>query len=203
MSQKASGYARIEGDAYFTPEWVTEALMAVERIPYGGVWDPAAGAGHILRPFAAAGHTVWGTDILPADNRIRIGDFFEQRLGESVISAIVTNPPYGKGGRLAVKFIERAIELMRGAPGGHGMVAMLLRVDFDSANGRRPIFDDHPAFAAKYTLTKRIRWANLEQSASGPTENHAWFVWRWDRRPGEQRYYGYLPATNGGIFARP
>lgn len=193
MSQKASGYERIEGDAYFTPEWVTEALMSVEKFPYGGVWDPAAGAGHILRPFKAAGHTVWGSDILPADDGVHFGDFFDMRLGESMISTIVTNPPYGKGGRLAVKFIERALDMTRVAPGGHGKVAMLLRVDFDSAITRRHIFGDHPAFAAKYTLRKRVRWANLEQSAAGPTENHAWFVWDWARRPGERPYYGYLP----------
>lgn len=153
MSQKASGYERIEGDAYFTPHWVTEALLSVEKFPYGGVWDPAAGAGHILDPFKAAGHTVWGTDINPAAAGILLGDFFDQRLGESMISAIATNPPYGVRGRLAVKFIERAVDLMRGAPGGVGKVAMLLRVDFDSADGRRHIFNDHPAFAAKYTLT--------------------------------------------------
>jgi len=193
VSQAASGYARIEGDKYFTPAWVTEALLSVETFPYGGVWDPAAGAGHILEPFAAAGHTVWGTDIAPDAPSVTQGDFFDQRLGESMISSIVTNPPYGTGGRLAVDFIERAVDLMRGAPGGAGKVAMLLRVDFDSANGRRPIFNDHPAFAAKYTLTKRIRWANLEQSASGPTENHAWYVWDWAKRRDAARAYGYLP----------
>jgi hypothetical protein len=194
MSQKDSGYERISGDRYFTPAWVTEALLSAEAFPYGGVWDPAAGAGHILRPFKAAGHVVWGSDVQPdTDAGIRHGDFFDQRLGESTISSIVTNPPYGKGGRLAVQFIERALDLMRGAPGGAGKVAMLLRVDFDSANGRRPIFNDHPAFAAKYALTKRIRWVNLEQKASGPTENHCWMIWDWGRPKNAPVRYGYLP----------
>jgi hypothetical protein len=202
VSQAASGYERIEGDAYFTPHWVTEALLSVEKFPYGGVWDPAAGAGHMLAPFKAAGHTVWGSDINPAADGVRHGDFFDMKLGESMISSIVTNPPYGVGGRLAVKFIERSLELMRGAPGGMGKVAMLLRVDFDSAATRAHIFGDHPAFAAKYTLTKRVRWANLPQvdkngkKTSGPTDNHALYVWDWSRRSGERPYYGYLPLKS-------
>lgn len=194
MSQKSSGYERIEGDRYFTPHWVTEALISVERFA-GTVWDPAAGAGHIMTPFLRAQHTVLGTDIEPADLIVDPGDFFDAvpHIGRA---AIVTNPPYGKGGRMAVRFIERALLLME--PVG-GKVAMLLRVDFDSANGRRPIFNDHPAFAAKYTLTKRIRWANLPQvdengdPTSGPTDNHAWFVWDWQKRRDTHRAYGYLP----------
>jgi hypothetical protein len=73
-----------------------------------------------------------------------------------------------------------------------GKVAMLLKVDFDSAGGRRRLFADHPAFAVKYVLTRRIRWANLEQSAAGPTENHAFYIWDWRKRGGAPSI-GYLP----------
>lgn len=204
MSQKASGYERIDGDAYFTPAWVTEALLSVEQFP-DGACDPACGAGHIVEVVRRAGAPALGIDIkryepLAADPPLALlyaerdlhagGDFL--RCTVSPLKNLITNPPYGQRGALAVDFIKRALELTR--PLG-GKVAMLLRVDFDSAAGRRGIFDDHPAFAAKYTLTKRIRWANIEQKDSGPTENHAWFVWSWGRRPNEARYYGYLPRA--------
>ena len=54
---------------------------------------------------------------------------------------------------------------------------MLLPMNFDAAKGRRDLFAENPAFKAKYVLTKRIRWENLEQKAAGPSSNHAWYVW--------------------------
>jgi hypothetical protein len=189
VSQGASGYDRIEGDRYYTPAWVTEALLSVEKF-HGGTIDPAAGAGHIVDAFTAFGLSIEGTDIDPDAIHVRGPlDYLSAVPGLSLHN-IVTNPPYGKGGRLAVSFIEKALADTEAAG---GKVAMLLRIDFDSANGRRKVFGDHPAFAAKYALTKRIRWANLPQSDSGPTDNHAWFVWDWSRRRDSARAYGYLP----------
>lgn len=191
MSQKASGYARIPGDRYFTPGWVIEALLSVESFS-GKCLDPCAGGWHIVRALRAAGLDAEGFDIHPESDVVR--DFFTFGAAGEVEAAffpnIITNPAYGQQGRLAVKFIEHALAITR--PVG-GKVAMLLRVDFDSAHGRRHIFADHPAFAAKYALTKRIRWENLPQSDSGPTENHAWFVWDWAKRRDSARAYGYLP----------
>lgn len=190
MSQAPSGYERKEGDAYYTPDWVTEALISVETFK-GDIFDPGAGEGHILEVFRKRGlFPVYGMEInteITAPWYVERGDFLKST---GTAPNIVGNPPYGVQGRLAVQFIEHSLELTRLRV---GKVAMLLRVDFDSANGRRHIFKDHPAFLAKYTLTKRIRWANLEQSKSGPTENHAWFVWDWQRRPLQQRIYDYLP----------
>lgn len=189
MTQAASGYARVEGDRYFTPDWVTRALLKVERFDGGPILDPGAGAGHIVDALWDWGYEAEGIDIAPGRSDIKVGDFFDLSAA-AVAKNVVGNPPYGIGGRLAVRFIKQALALT--SPAG-GKVAMLLRVDFDSAHGRRPLFADHPAFAAKYVLTRRIRWANLEQSASGPTENHAWYVWDWRRRAGTLPTLGYLP----------
>lgn len=197
MSQKPSGYERMDGDKYYTPFWVTEALLSVESFS-GDIWDTCAGGGHILDVAKAQGHRVFGIDVDPversdmtiakADGLGMIGD----------IDNVIINPPYGSGGRLAVEFIKHALERTKARK---GKVAALLRIDFDSAKTRAPIFGKHPAFAAKYALTTRIRWANLEQSAAGPTENHAWFVWDWAKRRDASRVYGYLPLdlTTGQI----
>jgi methylase of polypeptide subunit release factors len=158
MSQRESGYERIERDCYETPEWVTRALL-----PHLGninsVWEPAAGSGKMVRVLEAAGLQVFSTDISAGQ------DFL--LAGEQSVDAIVTNPPYNS----ATPFIEHALRLMRGG----GKVAMLLRTDFDHAKTRRHLFSDCPAFARKIVLTKRIRW--IENSIGQPSFNHAWYIW--------------------------
>jgi hypothetical protein len=83
---------------------------------------------------------------------------------------LITNPPYGEGrrGELAVRFIEHALKLM--VP----RIAMLLRVDFDSAFSRQHIFCRCSQFAGKIILLNRIKWF---EGPSGPSDNHAWFLW--------------------------
>src|SRR6516162_182768 len=63
MSQRDSGYTRIERDAYQTPEWVTLAL--VPHIPkrVNAILEPAAGEGKMARALENAGYKVFATDI--------------------------------------------------------------------------------------------------------------------------------------------
>ena len=85
MSQRESGYKRVDRDCYETPEWVTRALL-----PHLGninsVWEPAAGSGKMARVLEAAGLQVLSTDISAGQ------DFL--LAGEQSVDAIVTNPPY-------------------------------------------------------------------------------------------------------------
>src|SRR5262249_35766807 len=49
-----SGYALRPNGQYFTPTWVTEALLS--RVGFRGViWEPAAGAGDMVKPLRVAG----------------------------------------------------------------------------------------------------------------------------------------------------
>lgn len=194
MTETASGYERQDLEKYFTPDWVTEALLSAVDLP-GPIWDPAAGAGDMVRPLAAVGRA-YGSDISPDAAHLIAADFFatDGRFGTAPPpTSIVTNPPFGNGGRLAVAFIKRALDLTKPEL---GKVAMLLRVDFDSAAGRRPLFADHPAFAAKLILTRRIRWSNVQQYAAGPTQNHAWYVWDWAKAPSMSPVIVYLPLRS-------
>lgn len=200
MSEAASGYERQDLEKYYTPAWVTEALCEATAFD-GPIFDPASGGWHIVEAMRGLGLRCDGNDIdpepAPGGQSILPGRDFLQWDGRAEIGIaypnIVTNPPFGSGGRLAVKFIDHALRLTK--PHG-GKIAMLLRVDFDSAGGRRRLFADHPAFAAKFTLTRRIRWANLPQSAAGPTQNHAWFVWSWAKDPLSLPTIGYLPVAS-------
>ena len=103
-------------------------------------------------------------------------DFLAARLPQAVWAtrSIITNPPYSNG--LAEKFVRHALALTEPVK---GKVAMLLPLAWDSAKGRRDLFKEHPAFKAKYILTRRIRWVNLDQKKNGPSQNHAWYVWDW------------------------
>lgn len=174
MSQRDSGYERKERDLYETPEWVTEALLPhLPRID-GWIWEPAAGSGKMVRPLEFAGYEVLATDI------DRGQDFRTYMPKVEGCRAIITNPPY----ELATEFIDRAVSLMDSA----GLVAMLLRTDFDHAKTRARMFADCEQFSKKIVLTKRIKW--FEDSKGQPSFNHAWFIWDWKHKGAPTLAYG-------------
>ena len=162
MSQRPSGYARRPDEQYETVEWPILALLAARQIPPGGrVWDPCdRGCGQLVATLRAQGLDAIGTR----------ADFFTITTAPAGVTDLITNPPYGENGRgeLAVKFIEHALDLR--IP----RVAMLLRVDFDSALTRQHLFRRNPNFAGKVVLLNRIKWF---EGPSSPSDNHGWFVW--------------------------
>jgi hypothetical protein len=170
MATRKSGYKRIEGDHYATPAWVVQELLTVESFDRP-IWEPAPGEGHMVRALQAAGHEVVALDI----------DFLSKR--KLLAPSIVTNPPFS----LAERFCRHAISLTLAS---RGKVAMLLPIAWDAAKTRSDLFRGR-GFKAKYTLTRRIRWENLEQKQNGPSSNHAWFVWDW-MHEGPARM-GWLP----------
>lgn len=187
MAQRDSGYIRKDFDHYDTPEWVTRALAGHLLRDQLYVWEPAGGHAAIERALYDIGvREVIATDIQEENFHGGIGmthfvkggvDFLTAELPAKHINAIVTNPPY----TAATEFIEHALELMKPVK---GMVAMLLRTDFDHAKSRRHLFADHPAFAKKIVLTNRIQWFEPPPGAKGksPSENHSWWIWDWSHR---------------------
>ena len=164
MSQRDSGYERKERNLYETPAWVTEALLP--HIPAGlrSIWEPACGSGKMSGVLEAVGYRVLATDI---DG----GKDFLATIDRSY-EAVITNPPYV----LAQEFIEHAMRMV----GGDGLVAMLLRTDFDHAKTRQHLFGKCPWFFKKVVLTRRIKW--FEESTGSPSFNHAWYIWKMRHR---------------------
>lgn len=164
MSQRISGYIRKENDEYFTPSWCTEALIPHLRVkPPARVLEPAAGNDAIVDVLKAAGFKVASSDLKHGINfldTLRCRD-----------EAIITNPPYGQ----AEEFIAHALDLVE----PNGLVAMLLRCDYDHAMTRSYLFDREP-FARKVVLRRRIRW--IPGSTGSPSFNHSWFIWDWTHR---------------------
>lgn len=178
MTVVASNYARAANDLYQTEPWATEVLL--RHFPVAGltVWEPAAGAHLMSDALKAAGGEVWTSDIAEYG---KCHDFpnhdftvkgFPLPLG---CDAIITNPPYGKGNRLAVQFAELALDRC------DGLVALLLTAKFDFGKTRRHLFQDNPRFMAKIALLDRISWVGNGETG---TEDHAWYVWG---RVGQQR----------------
>jgi hypothetical protein len=172
MAQRDSGYARKRNDAYYTPEWVTRALIPYIPSRIKSVWEPAGGQGAIAAALLANGYDVELTDLS------RGQDFFEQRHD---VESVITNPPF----KLANEFIARSLLMTQKK---QGFVAMLLATDFDHAKGRRHLFGGCPQFAKKIVLTKRIVW--FEPVIASPSSNHAWFCFDWRHRgPPVIKYY--------------
>jgi hypothetical protein len=184
-----SGYARQDLEKYYTPTWVTEALFSVESFE-GAVLEPSCGAGDMLRVIQKY-NPATGNDIDQPDGY----DFLTKDLEAP---NVITNPPYGPDGGLALAFVEKALAVTRG---WDGKVAMLLRIDFDSASGRHHIFAGHRAWHRKIVLTRRIRWTNIDQKKAGPSKNHAWFIWDWSKDPLALPTTVYRPLPLLGVFA--
>ena len=187
MAQRQSGYERKAHDFYPTPEWVTRVLA--DYLAEHGyscpadlrIWEPAEGSGAMTTVLRKYRWDVHGSDIRGTPSV----DFLDPDVGAGFIphdpkgrdrriNAIITNPPYDK--KLCEAFIRKSIRLMEER---NGLVAMLLRIDYDSAKTRADMFRDCPAWDAKIVLTKRIKWFETGNKKS-PSENHAWYLWNWN-----------------------
>jgi len=170
------GYDRVEADFYPTPGWLTEAVVPFLRL-HGvtidtHVWEPACGDGAMSGVLARSFDKVTSTDLHnygAVDARAGV-DFLKQDVHWK--GSIVTNPPYGD---LAEAFIRHALKV---TTKHRGVVAMLLRNEYDCAKGRSDLFRLHP-FARKLVLTTRPRW--IEDSTGAPRHNYSWFIWDWAR----------------------
>jgi hypothetical protein len=212
-------YDRPEHDFVPTPAEPINALLNIYKFS-PVICDPCCGDGALLNILRARGYRAVGTDIRhgSCDETIAC-DFIHDPWPIEWPADIVTNPPYGLQGRLAERFIDRALEITRPY---RGRVAMLLSSDFDSAGGRTMWFRDNPAFACRVVLLNRIRWypgpvtckacagtgfdrfeggglsdtkcrncKGTGEKMVGPAENHTWYIWDHEFRGGPSR----LPAV--------
>jgi hypothetical protein len=197
MRERNLGYARQDRDFYPTPDWPTAALLRTVRLPNGIIWEPCCGDGAMVRVLEDHGHHVVATDLFDRGYGEGGRDFMlEDRLPDGV-TAIVTNPPYGRG---LYRFVDHALELTR--PVG-GMVAMLLPIQWQTGatNSKRLLI---PAFEASVILTKRIVWfAGADgKPAKQPQENHCWLIWDWSRAPGPARLLFAGPESDPKVQRR-
>lgn len=182
-----TNYPRVEDDHYPTPPPATLAYAthpAIRRLLAGHViHEPACGNGAIvkvLQPIFAS-HRITGSDIKRYAGDYRPDGFIDfltssaedlDVLAGQTVTALVTNPPYGK---LAPVFVRHALRMM--AP-REGVVAVLCRHEWDAAKGRADLFDQ-PAFHSKLTLRFRPVWVEKKpgEPSASPRFSYAWYTW--------------------------
>lgn len=185
MTVVASNFARQVNDLYQTETWATRALL--RHLPVDGlkIWEPAAGNHMMVDVLREAGAEVTTSDIFTYGHRHdAILDFLAPRFAykNPPHDAIITNPPYGRSNRDAVKFTRLALERCS------GWVALLLTAKFDFGKTRSDLFANNPRWAFKIALVDRIQW--FPGDGSG-TEDHAWYVWRPAAAPSSPPTIGY------------
>lgn len=155
-------------DFYETPKVAVEALLSVERFE-GAIWEPACGAGAIVRVLEAAGHEVVATDLVERGvGTARVDFLMEQRL---LAPNICTNPPY----KLADEFARKALDL------GAAKTAMLLRLVWLAGQRRRSLVASCArvwVFSARLPRMHRGDWEGPRIVSS--SVDFAWFIWSKD-----------------------
>jgi hypothetical protein len=180
------GYERREADFYPTPAWCSEAVIPYLHMhgvySFTPIWECAAGMGDMSEVLKQHFPDVVSTDLFnygyePCKPGV---DFLKTTVDFD--GAIVTNPPYGD---LAEQFIRHGIERTRKH---EGVLALLMRNEYDCAKGRSELFINHP-FARKVVLTTRPRW--IPDSTGAPRHNYAWFIWdhKWADGPPAISYH--------------
>jgi hypothetical protein len=195
VGKHETGFARIERDHYPTPSWVVEALAAHVDLAGLRIWECACGDGRMAEALKAAGASVYASDVETRDYRLdAVLDFLAGQIPEGErFDGIITNPPFGKRGKLAEQFIKRGLKQIADCP----FMALLLPADFDSAKTRPPLFAGCPHFAGKIVLTKRIVWfTNPDPRRENPKENSAWFLWSRNVIRGRPPIVLYAPLSH-------
>lgn len=171
MTVVASKFDRKENDLYETEAWATLAVLK-HMPPLNGwkVWEPAAGNHAMAKVIRETGARVYTSDIVTYDvEHNAIFDFLDEDKPSPLgFHALITNPPYGKSNRDAVRFAELALQRCK------GYVALLFTAKFDFGKTRVHLFRDNPRFMAKVALIDRISWFNTGMSG---TEDHCWMIW--------------------------
>jgi hypothetical protein len=188
-------FERVSGDRYYTEAWVTEALL--DRVRFRGtIWEPACGRGDMVEVLRRYGYRVVASDIAGAElgcGGARAADFLTTPPLCTGEFSIVTNPPY----TLAEQFIRAALRLTRA---GGGMVAMIMRNEYDCAASRRDLFERR-AFTTKLVLTRRPKWVDaLAPHSASPRHNFA--IYLWDHRHRGPARIAWLPSRQPDLLAQ-
>lgn len=135
VGKKTSSFEREVDDWYVEPGWTVDLLLSAISFT-GSIWDPACGAGTILKACQRAGHNnVMGTDLIDRGYGLGGLDFLDlspERSGRE--DNIITNPPY----KHTEAFIKQSLELC------HNKAAFIVPLKFLSSNSRFFLFDDLP-----------------------------------------------------------
>ena len=167
--RRVSNYPRAKNDWYVEPPEAVEALIRAEAFE-GHVYDPACGAGNIVKVFEAAGFEAYGSDLVPRRGVEGEKSWDYLKLGSQIPRPdnIVSNPPFG----IAEDFLRQALLSTQ------RKICFLLRLAFLESEGRRWVFNETP-LARVHVFSWRVSMPPGDSSATatGGKTAFAWFVW--------------------------
>lgn len=154
------------------PEAISGLMLAdgARVAALGGVWEPAAGYGHMVRDLTSHGLPVVASDI--ADHGcpdLILRDFYDW--SDAPAPAIITNPPYceinardGRG-----RWLRHTLSMP-----SWRYCALLLSWDWPAArmNGLAELLAEHP-----FSYCYLMRWKLDFTGEGSPPQRNAWFVW--------------------------
>jgi hypothetical protein len=162
----AETVAREKDDFYPTPPEPTRALLSYEAArlaELGGVWEPAAGDGAMVRDIKACGLSVYASDLVDRGAGAEIRSFYDY--DRAPCSAILTNPPFNECN--TGRWIRHALETLRVQ-----YMALLLPFNWPGAESRSSLWAQH-----KPARVYLMRWRVDFTGKGAPPMLNAWFVW--------------------------
>lgn len=166
--------ARAQLDFYCTDPDIVRALLDVEQISEN-VWEPAAGAGHIVNVLKEFNKKVTATDIAvrPEYPDIRGGVDFLASSG-CYDGTVMTNPPFAKNG--VMNFVLKAFEVVKPAP--LNKIIMYARIEILESEIRyKKLYSKFPPRVV-YVFPKRPKFGKVGSiSEVSNMETHCWVVW--------------------------
>lgn len=165
-------------DRCYTPAYALDPLLPY--LPAGAtVWEPAAGAGHLVRALEAAGRGVYASEITAGEN-------FFMHTPPVAWDIQVTNPPYSS----KYQWIEHSYAL--GRP-----FALLMPLETLGAWSAQRHFRRYGVEVL--LLNKRVNFymPNLGLNGGGANFPSAWFCWR--LLPAPIVYGDIVPRADGQL----
>lgn len=191
-----SNFERIDADFYPTPVTVTQALLPFlfadpfNLTPDVPVYECACGNGIMSEVLKTAFNTVISSDLYFYGYRDGYAGIDFYALQTPYAATIITNPPYGND---AEKFVRKGLELTKPY---NGILALLMRKEFDSAVTRNDLFNRASPFAMKIDLLWRPVWfPDDDRQNPNPRHNFSWYVWDW-RNAGKVAFLEYADKPN-------
>jgi hypothetical protein len=181
-----------ELDFFPTPPWATRALcnwlLANDCIYSTDIcWEPACGAGHMSRTLSEYFASVYETDINYYGCGVGGIDFLEKSPSNerSLTSWIITNPPFNKAEKFALRGLEVA----------HKGVGLLVRTSFLEGVGRyNNLFTTNPPSAVlQFSERVPMHKGRLDPKGSTAT-SYCWVIWRTPRLPGHTQLHWIKPC---------
>lgn len=170
LAKSVEGLEREKDDFYPTPPEPTRAFLHAEigrLLDFGGIWEPAAGDGAMVREMRAMGLEVWASDLVDRGAGADIADFYS--FDTAPRPAILTNPPFSEcgWGNGKARWLKHALDVL-----DVEYMGLLMNWSWPGAGGLAPFWAEHPP-ARVYLM----RWKIDFTGQGAPPMLNAWFVW--------------------------